>query len=102
MGSGRHWIFTINNPKFSLKNVYELMKNELGVRYVIGQKEKGKEGTEHLQFYAYFQEKRAFSSIQTVLPGAHIEIANNPIACIEYCTKEDTRIEDPESFGIKP
>lgn len=59
-----------------------------GERYIIG-KEKGADGTPHLQAYIGFKQQQRFGSIKRAIPRAHLERANgNPACNYSYCSKE--------------
>lgn len=68
---------------------------------VMGQKEKGKEGTEHYQLLVRTPHIR-FSAVKKVFPTAHIEPARNTKALEQYVKKSDTRVgnlpEEDSSF----
>lgn len=49
---------------------------------------------EHIQFAIKFDNARSFKSVQKLFEGAHIEVAKNWIACINYCKKDDTALGD--------
>lgn len=92
----RGYMLTINNPT-------EMDKAELETDdhiYLIYQKEKGEQGTEHLQAFIYYKNPRIFPKKK--YPRAHIEEAKNIKAAIAYCQKEDTRIEGPWEQGDMP
>lgn len=91
----RHWVLTVNNP---LAENYDTL-TQLFDKYVF-QREKGENGTEHLQCYGFFKNPRTFKSIKKKLPNAHIEKCNNPKASIAYCQKIETRIGEPYIKGF--
>lgn len=51
---GRNWIATLNNPDVSPPEYLERYMIMHKANYVVGQLEKGKEGTAHLQFFVNF------------------------------------------------
>lgn len=59
---------------------------------VLGQIEKGTEGTEHYQLAVATPHIR-FSAVKKVFPTAHIEKCKDWNALVKYCNKEDTRVE---------
>lgn len=83
-----HWLLTVNNPEES-DDVDISRAREKGW-LVEGQKEKGKDGTEHYQIYV--RSKQRFSALKKAFPRAHIEVCHNPDAARQYVKKEDTRI----------
>lgn len=96
-GKSRRWVFTLNNPENTM------LFNELpqGVEYIIWQRERGEEGTEHLQGYVRFKNPQGLTGARRVISErAHMEIANGTEQqCIDYCSKADTKVEGPFSFG---
>lgn len=46
MAKSVNWMFTMNNPKIELSEVWD----ETKMLYMVGQLEKGESGTPHLQF----------------------------------------------------
>jgi len=83
------WSLTINNPTADDEESLNLARQR-GWR-VDGQKEVGKEGTEHYQLILHTGQVR-FSAVKKIFPRAHIEIARNPSALAQYVTKDDTRV----------
>jgi len=59
---------------------------------VIGQIERGEQGTKHFQLAVATPQVR-FSAVKKMFPGAHIEVAKDWSALLKYCQKEDTRVE---------
>lgn len=97
----RNWVFTLNNPEAPLD--WEALKGS--VRYLVYQKEKGKEkGTIHYQGYIEMHKSQRMAAMKKIIPGAHFEPRMAPTAqkAIAYCMKEDTRIEGPWEHGEKP
>lgn len=83
------WSLTINNPTDEERQ--KLKMPPRFVKRVVCQDEVGENGTLHIQAGVNTQQVR-FSAVKKWLPRAHIEIAKNPAALIEYCKKEDTSI----------
>lgn len=101
----RSWLCTYNLEKEDavdwkeiLKRIYELCK----ASYVVGQLEKGKE-TEHphIQFYVNFKKPQRLSAFK-FNKGIHAEKCKSEKASMDYCQKEDTRVEGPVEYGEKP
>lgn len=94
-----HWILTINNPEES--DDVDISRARDKGWLVEGQKEKGKDGTEHYQIYV--KSKQRFSALKKAFPRAHIEVCRNPDAVRQYVKKEDTRIGNlPAEAKNKP
>lgn len=86
-----YWSITINNPTEDDFIRWEGLKGEKWVKKVMGQLEKGENGTPHIQGMLNTDYVR-FSQIKKALPRAHIEIARKPAALANYVQKEDTRL----------
>jgi len=89
-------VFTINNPGDFIP-AWDPSK----MAYLVWQRERGEQGTEHLQGYCRFTKQFRLRTIAPLLGGhAHILLARgNEQQCKDYCTKEDTRIEVGEEHG---
>jgi len=91
---GSRWCFTLNNPH----------TNELifpsSVLYAIWSRERGAEGTEHLQGYIRTN-RLQFKTVTGFFAGlAHVEPAKgSEQANIDYCSKSDTHIAGPWTIG---
>lgn len=84
-----NWSVTINNP---VDSDYEEMERARQKGWkVMGQLEKGKEGTPHLQLHVQTPQIR-FSAVKKAFPRAHIEVARNVQALANYVEKEETRV----------
>lgn len=84
---GTCWSITINNPN-ETDYTLTLPPNWK----LIGQLEKGEQGTVHYQGCLTTPQVR-FSAIKKTFPRAHIEKAKNKSALIKYVNKEETRLE---------
>jgi len=89
---GTCWSITINNPLPADDDNIALARQKSGWS-VIGQIEKGTEGTPHYQIMLKTPQVR-FSAVKKAFPRAHIELARNHKALEEYVQKEDTREGD--------
>lgn len=100
----RRWSFTINNPPSD-----EIIGDPLPrvVRFIVWQRERGQQGTEHLQGYVEFDILKARTAVARLFVGesqpfahAHLEpSAGTAEENIRYCTKEDGRVRGPWRFG---
>lgn len=70
--------------------------------YTCGQLEKGSNGTPHLQFFMNFKNKCRPTKIKKVDNRLHIEVVKINNGAHDYCMKEDTRLEGPFEYGVKP
>jgi len=94
---GSCWSITINNPSEEDKTQWANAKAlHLWVTDVIGQLEKGAEGTTHIQGMLKTKHVR-FSQVKRAFPRAHIELAKNETALARYVTKQESRIASIES-----
>lgn len=97
MARNRAFIFVVNNPT-------ELDEAEVNVlaeesQYTIFGREKGDEGTPHLQGYVYFKDAKTFESVRKKISRAHIEPAKgSPVQNQAYCSKQGDFVE----FGVIP
>ncbi len=95
MARSRNWVFTDNNPE---QDEPEWPDH---VKYAIWQKERGVNGTEHLQGYVELKNSSPIATLKAILPRAHWEIRRgSQQQAMDYASKEDTRIGGPWTFGI--
>jgi len=103
MSKSSQWLGTLNNPDVVHAEDYiNKWKSQGGARYVNGQVEQGAEGTVHIQFYLNFENPVRLSQLKKHDNRAHFEIVKVDNGASEYCLKEETRLEGPWEFGIKP
>lgn len=93
----RAWFFTINNPDNN-----EIPNTWANINYCVWQREKGAEGTEHLQGSVCFKNPVRFSGMKHIHSTAHWEPIRSEEAANAYCMKEETRIDGPWTIGIVP
>lgn len=95
----RRYVFTVNNPEG------EIDTSNDSIRYCVYQLEQGKEGTKHYQGYVEFKKQMTLAGVKKLgghWENMHLEIAKgSQEQCIKYCTKEDTRLEEPIEYGEK-
>lgn len=98
----RRWCFTINN--YSDEDVARIREHgrtvectDQPVRYIIFGREKGSEGTPHLQGYIEFRRALRLRGVKSIVgERAHCEASKGtPTQAAEYCKKEN----DYETFG---
>lgn len=93
-----NWVFTINNPKED-----EDPRQWADVKYLIFQKEKGEEGTEHFQGYVIFDKQKTLLQVKALNSRAHWEKRSGTHQQAKaYCQKEESRIEGPWEKGTEP
>jgi RNA helicase./Putative viral replication protein. len=102
----RDWLFTINNPEQSEKELYDYLTALNHIKYFTFQREKGEQGTEHYQGYLCYTVPKLFSTVKNLFsepnirPAAHLEPRKGTkIQAREYCQKQDTRIGDNYEYG---
>lgn len=90
----KHFTLTINNPEVEASSMYDpaLMS------YLILGTEIGKSGTLHFQGFVSYKCRKTLRYVSKHFPRAHIEIARNLVASIEYCKKEKNFVV----FGAPP
>lgn len=92
------WVFVYNNPPSGWAPPQQASE----VAYMVWQRERGKEGTEHIQGYIRFNTRKRFNTVKNYfsVPEIHVEAAKGTEdQNFKYCTKEDTRVEGPWIFG---
>lgn len=91
----RGWCFTLNNWTLDEESAIK----SIDCKYLVFGREKGDNGTPHLQGYIYFASARSFTSITKKLPRAHVEKAEGTGAQNrDYCTKDG----DYHEYGEVP
>ena len=100
----RNWLGTYNNPPdLSLCESYlEVWSKAPKCTYVTGQLEKGEQGTVHTQYFLNFSDKVRMAHLKKVCRVSHFQEVKFNNGADDYCNKEDTRVEGPWSFGIRP
>lgn len=98
MGSqSRNWCFTLNNYTAEEE---EKLKGELAhVKYIVFQRERGENGTAHLQGYLELDRSQRLSFVKKILEKAHWEVRRGSQEdAIKYCKKLETREPGTEPF----
>ena len=103
---GRNWFLTINykeNDPLDDNFLLDYIKSE-SVKFTAFQLERGEEeGVLHHQVLICFKNARTFESVKNLFPNAHIEkVLGTLEQALEYVTKEETRVNDPLSYGELP
>lgn len=87
----RRFVLTLNNWTDAEFQSFSSTLASLCSWAILG-KERGEEGTAHLQGAGVLLKQMAFSTLCTKFPRAHIEnMRGSPQQSLEYCTKEDTQ-----------
>lgn len=101
MAQSKYWMFTINNYAPEDDPLQWVGRN--GVSYVVYQKEKGSEGTPHLQGYCEVDKKKSLGGMKKLHSRAHWDLRNGTQEqAIAYCTKRDeTYVAGPWEAGTR-
>lgn len=90
----RKWCFTLNNYTTKEYGTIEQEVLALNCKYIIG-KEKGENGTPHLQGFLEFKNPRTFNFLKKINKRFHIEKARGTTKQnYIYCSKEDNFISN--------
>lgn len=97
MNPQKNWCFTINNyDNGDLQQVDELKALS---SYVVCGREKGAEGTPHLQGFVVMKQNKRLAGMKKLLPRAHLEAARGTASqAADYCKKEGAY----EEYGQLP
>lgn len=93
---------TLNNPELFTADYLEQIHKKSKATYTVGQLEKGAEGTPHIQFFMNFKTPVRPTAIKKLDNRLHIEVVKINNGADAYCMKEDTRLEGPYEYGMKP
>ncbi|AUM61740.1 Rep [uncultured virus] len=100
-GGHRRWCFTVH-PEDGGEAPF-LSEIPAGCKYIIWQLEEGHDNhRRHFQGYCVFRQSVSLGAVKRALgsDSAHLEPAHgDEDSCIAYCSKEDTRVLGPWSFG---
>jgi len=94
----KYWMCTINNPSHNA-----IPESWPGVEYAVWQREKGEQGTEHLQVYVIFEKTKYLTAVRKIQAPGHWERRMGTHAqAKDYVTKADTRVAGPWEAGDEP
>lgn len=100
----RNFVFTLNNPSEDNKAWFAALEPDDRYRFGLGQLEKGKEGTTHIQGYIELKRPTRFQALKKE-PGfekAHIERRRGTAQqAADYCRKTDSRIQPPNDYSFE-
>lgn len=71
----RDWLFTINTPEQSEKELFDYLTALKHIKYFTFQRERGEQGTEHYQGYVSFSVPKLFSTVKNLFSEPHIRPA---------------------------
>lgn len=99
MGS-RRWCVTDNTIEEDFAAADWKDKFPTTAYFSVWQKEKAASGKIHIQGYIKFEKPIRLAGLKKALGNVHAEPAKgSDEQCITYCSKEDTRIEGPFTYG---
>ncbi len=94
------WVFTINNPERDGCRFIALCREKLDIRYIVLQRECGKNGTVHQQGFLQLNKRVRITALKKVSPRAHWEVRKgSPKQASDYCQKEEGRLDGPFEWG---
>jgi len=84
--NAKNWCFTINNP---IEGDETIILDSKKFKYSVFGREKGDEGTPHLQGYVCLWKEAKLSALKKLFPRAHLEVAKgSPLQNRSYCIKD--------------
>lgn len=99
----RNWCFTLNNPtEEDVERLTAGCSDANSVGYAVWQRERGENGTVHLQGYVEFTRLFRLNAVKRYLGSSryHLEPRRGSREqARDYCRKDDTRIGQPMEFG---
>ncbi len=96
-----NWMFTINNPTMDHVAMLALLESNKHAKYALFQKERGADGTIHMQGYLELAKNQRLSYVRKLFKRAHWEIRKGTQQeARDYCRKKDSRIEGPWEHGL--
>lgn len=101
-GKSRNWLGTWNNPTVAGDEWLSKLYTESKATYTVGQLEKGENGTPHIQFFLNFKEPVRFAKLKKLHKQSHWKVVKINNGAHTYCMKEETRLEGPWEYGVKP
>lgn len=98
-----NYLATLNNPEVDPQEFLEAWISKAKANYVVGQLEKGAEGTVHLQYFINFKKPgQRVSYLKKFCSKSHFEAVKVNNGADRYCMKDDTRVDGPWEYGEKP
>lgn len=95
--AAKRWCFTWNNPGEALGLQAKL--EQICEKFVY-QRERGEQGTEHLQGAIWLKKKARISALKAIDVAIHWEIMRNETASMNYCQKSETSIGEVVKYGF--
>lgn len=99
-GRYRAYVFTLNNPELPPNLFADIFRKHPAFRYLVFQKERGENGTEHYQGYVEWTKAIRITHMKALENRMHFyRRMGTAQQAAEYCKKDDTRIEGPWEYG---
>ena len=98
----RMFIATLNNPAIDTEDYLAAWFATKKFAFVTGQLEKGENGTPHVQYFLHAKEPTRITALKKFCKKSHFDAVKVNNGADDYCNKEETRLEGPWSFGVKP
>lgn len=94
MSRAKNWCLTWNNyDEVSMQKCFD----DLICAYLVFGREISESGTEHIQGYVSFLERKTLSQVRQLIPTAHWEVMRGtPTQASQYCKKEKNFLEKGE------
>jgi len=102
MTKAYQFIATLNNPDIAAEDYLAAWFATKRFAFVTGQLEKGENGTPHIQYFLHSKTQCRIASLKKFCKKSHFDAIKVNNGADDYCNKEETRIEGPWSFGVKP
>lgn len=97
LSNSRNWMFTLNNPTSDCSpNLWPCVK------FIVYQLEQGESGTPHYQGYVMFTKNMRLAGLRKIQQCHWEPRRGSHDQAVAYCSKEDTRISGPWTFGKAP
>lgn len=95
----RRWCLTLNNPDINRDEFIERGRASWQLCGIVVGSERGESGTEHFQIYLEVKNPIRASSIKSVFPRAHIEVARGTRSQnYSYCSKDGNFTSYPNDY----
>lgn len=103
MNKSRNWCGTLNNPTSNGRDWLDAVTRGCAqLKFLVFQREEGKNETPHFQFYAEFKGSKTLDYVKKVFVRAHLEKRRgNRQQAIEYCIKDEGRIAGPWWYPVE-
>lgn len=94
----KHWCMTINNPTPASEGYFA----DERFQYAVFGREKGANGTPHLQGYVCFKTRATLTGLRKIFIGGHFEVMRGtPKQAADYCKKGEQTHEEWSKLGTK-